>query len=193
MSTGLFFGSFNPVHIGHMALANYFIVAEGLKEVWFVVSPQNPLKEKASLLDERQRLHMVNLAIGDFSGMKASNIEFALPKPSFTIQTLDALQKKYPRREFALIMGSDNLENFKKWKNYEEILARHYLYVYPRPGYAGGPLKNHPHVKITQAPQFEISSTQVRKWIGQKKDVRFFMPAASWNYLTEMHFYKNQK
>lgn len=176
-----------------MALANYFIAAEALKEIWFVVSPQNPLKEKSSLLNERQRLHMVNLAIGDFTGMKASNIEFSLPKPSYTIQTLSALQKKYPRKEFALIMGSDNLETFSKWKNYEEILERHFIYVYPRQGFAGGELKNHPKVKITQAPQFEISSTQLRNWISQKKDVRFFMPKPSWEYLHEMHFYKNQK
>ena len=189
MQTGLFFGSFNPVHNGHMMLANYFLAVQGLKEVWFVVSPQNPLKQKSTLLDERQRLQMVNLAIGDYPKMKASNIEFGLPQPSYTVNTLAHLQEKYPKKEFALIMGSDNLQSLHRWKNYEEILNRHIIYVYPRPGFSGGEFAKHQHVLMTEAPIIEISSTQIREWIKNKKDVRFFMPNASWEYLKEMHFY----
>ena len=189
MQTGLFFGSFNPVHNGHMMLANYFLAVQGLKEVWFVVSPQNPLKQKSTLLDERQRLQMVNLAIGDYPKMKASNIEFGLPQPSYTVNTLAHLQEKYPKKEFALIMGSDNLQSLHRWKNYEEILNRHIIYVYPRPGFSGGEFTKHQNVVMTEAPIIEISSTQIREWIKDKKDVRFFMPNASWEYLKEMHFY----
>jgi nicotinate-nucleotide adenylyltransferase len=190
MITGLFFGSFNPIHIGHLALANFFLAEELMKEVWFVVSPQNPLKEKSGLLDERQRLHMVNIALADFPKMKASNIEFKMPQPSYTIDTLVRLTEKYAKREFALIMGSDNLETFHKWKNYEEILKRYKIFIYPRPGFTGGKLKEHPAVKFTKAPIMEISSTQIRKWVKEKKDVRFFMQKDAWLYMTEMNFYR---
>jgi nicotinate-nucleotide adenylyltransferase len=190
MTTGLFFGSFNPIHIGHMALANYFLSEDLLKEVWFVVSPHNPHKEKSGLLDERHRLQMVNIAIGDFNKMKASNIEFSMPQPSYTINTLASLSEKYPKKSFSLIMGSDNLETFHKWKNFEEILKRYKILVYPRPGYTGGEVIHHPSVQITNAPLIEISSTQIRTWIKNKKDVRFFLPEATWKYLSEMNFYK---
>jgi nicotinate-nucleotide adenylyltransferase len=191
MQTGLFFGSFNPIHIGHMALANYFISVTGLKEVWFVVSPHNPLKEKAGLLSEQQRLQMVRLAIGDYSKMKASNIEFGLPQPSYTVNTLAHLQEKYPKRNFALIMGSDNLQTFHKWKNYEEILKQHEIYVYPRPGFDGGKFREHSKVKFTDAPLIEISSTFIRQCVKEKKDVRFFMPKEAWEYMKAMAFYKS--
>ncbi len=190
MQTGLFFGSFNPIHVGHMVLANYFLAEAGLKEIWFVVSPQNPLKEKSGLLNERHRLEMVRLAIGDFAKMKASNIEFGLPEPSYTVNTLAHLQEKYPKKEFALIMGSDNLQTFQKWKNYEVILEKHFIYVYPRPGFDGGQFRNHPKVKFTEAPLVEISSTYIRKAVKEKKDVRFYMPQAAWEYMKEMHFYE---
>jgi nicotinate-nucleotide adenylyltransferase len=190
MQTGLFFGSFNPVHVGHMVLANYMLSVAGMKEVWFVVSPHNPLKEKSTLLHQRHRLFMVKEAIGDFNKMKASNIEFNLPQPSYTINTLVHLQEKYPKKEFALIMGADNLQTFHKWKNYEEILKRHYIYVYPRPGFDGGKLKEHPMIKMTEAPVMEISSTSIRQWVKEKKDVRFFMPPGAWTYMREMHFYE---
>lgn len=190
MLTGLFFGSFNPVHIGHMVLANYFLAETELKEIWFVVSPHNPLKEKKDLLDEVQRLQMVRLAIGDFSKMKASNIEFGLPQPSYTVNTLAHLQEKFPKKEFALIMGADNLQTLHKWKNYEEILKRHLIYVYPRPGYNGGQFKDHPRVKFTNAPVMDISSTDIRRWIKEKKDVRFFMPHEAWEYMRGLEFYK---
>jgi nicotinate-nucleotide adenylyltransferase len=190
MLTGLFFGSFNPVHIGHLALANYLLIEAGLKEVWFVVSPHNPLKQRQGLLDEKQRLHMVNLAIGEDTRMKTSNIEFGMQQPNYTIHTLVRLEEKYPEKEFVLIMGSDNLESLHKWKNYEQILKNYKICVYPRPGFDGGALRLHGNVQMTQAPLIEISSTQIREAVRMKKDVRHYMPSASWNYLREMHFYE---
>lgn len=190
MHIGLFFGSFNPIHVGHMVLANYMASFTDLEQVWFVVSPHNPLKEKASLLNQNQRLHMVNLAIGDNDRLKSSNIEFSLPQPSYTINTLAHLKEKYPKHQFSLIMGEDNLESFSKWKNYEEILKNHKLYVYPRPNCNSEELKAHPNVVMTEAPLMEISSTMIRKAIKDKKDVSFFVPQAVWQYLDEMSFYK---
>jgi len=190
MKIGLFFGSFNPIHSGHMVLANYLIEFTELDKIWFVVSPQNPFKKKDSLLDEKQRLHMVNLAIENDNRFKASNIEFKLSQPSYTINTLVHLKEKYPKYQFALIMGADNLETFHKWKNFEEILKYHDIYVYPRPKSAGGDLAKHPKVKMTPAPLIEISSTAIRNAIKDKKDLRYFVPAPVWNYLTEMNFYK---
>lgn len=190
MHIGLFFGSFNPIHVGHMVLANYMVSFTDLEQVWFVVSPHNPLKEKASLLNQNQRLHMVNLAIGDNAKLKSSNIEFGLPQPSYTINTLAHLKEKYPKHRFSLIMGEDNLESFTKWKNYEEILKNHKLYVYPRPNSNSEELKTHPNVIMTEAPLMEISSTMIRKAIKDKKEVSFFVPQAVWQYLDEMSFYK---
>ncbi len=190
MKVGLFFGSFNPIHIGHLVLANYMLEFTDLDRVWFVVSPHNPLKKKNSLLDERQRLYLVNLAIGENTKLKTSDIEFKLPQPSYTINTLVYLKEKYPKNEFALIMGADNLENFHKWKNFEEILKQHQLYVYPRPETDGGQLKEHSQVKLINAPLMEISSTFIRQAIKEKKDVRYFMPEAVWKYIKEMHFYE---
>ena len=190
MKVGLFFGSFNPVHVGHMVLANYMLEYTDLERIWFVVSPHNPLKIKSTLLDEKQRLHLVNLAIGFNTKLKASNIEFKLPQPSYTINTLTYLKEKYPQNEFALIMGADNLESFHKWKNYEEILKQYQLYVYPRPKNDGGDLKNHPNVKLVNAPIMELSSTAIRQAIKEKKDIRYFMPEEVWEYIKEMHFYE---
>lgn len=190
MHIGLFFGSFNPIHVGHMVLANYMASFTDLEQVWFVVSPHNPLKEKASLLNQNQRLHMVNLAIGDHDKLKSSNIEFGLLQPSYTVNTLAHLKEKYPQHDFSLIMGEDNLESFAKWKNYEEILKNHKLYVYPRPNCNSIDFKTHPNVIMTEAPVMEISSTFIRKAIKEKKDVSFFVPGAVWQYLDEMSFYK---
>ena len=190
MHIGLFFGSFNPVHVGHMVLANYMASFSDLEQVWFVVSPHNPLKEKSSLLNQNQRLHMVNLAIGDNNKLKSSNIEFGLTQPSYTVNTLAHLKEKYPQHHFSLIMGEDNLESFTKWKNYDEILKHHKLYVYPRPNSNSGDLKSHTNVIMTEAPLMDISSTMIRKSIRDKKDVSFFMPQAVWQYLDEMSFYK---
>lgn len=190
MKVGLFFGSFNPVHVGHMVLANYMLEFTDLDQVWFVISPHNPHKNKASLLHERYRLEMVRLAIGDNNKLKASDIEFKLPQPSYTINTLTYLKEKYPQTEFALIMGADNLQSFDKWKNSNEILKEHALYVYPRPENKTSSLENHPRVKRINAPLMEISSTQIRAGIKDKKDLRYFLPEKVWDYIKEMHFYE---
>ncbi|MES2565623.1 MAG: nicotinate (nicotinamide) nucleotide adenylyltransferase [Bacteroidota bacterium] len=190
MHIGLFFGSFNPIHVGHMVMANYMLSFTDLEQVWLVVSPHNPLKEKSSLLDQNQRLHMVNLAIGDHPDLKSSNIEFGLSQPSYTVNTLAHLKEKYPQHIFSLIMGEDNLQSFTKWKNYEEILKNHFIYVYPRAGSEVEELKNHSNVVMTNAPIMEISSTMIRQSIKAKKDVSFFVPKTVWEYLDEMHFYK---
>jgi nicotinate-nucleotide adenylyltransferase len=190
MKIGLFFGSFNPVHNGHMVLANYMAEFTDMQQVWFVVSPHNPLKPVGSLLNDYQRLQLVELAIGDYRKIKLSKIEFGLPKPSYTIHTLVHLHEKFPDHEFVLIMGSDNLHTFHKWKNYEQILKHHQIYVYPRPGYDGGDFKNHPQIKFTQAPLMELSSTFIRNAIKAGKDVRFMLPEKVFNYLDEMNFYK---
>lgn len=190
MRIGLFFGSFNPIHVGHMVLANYMQSFGGLDEVWLVVSPHNPLKEKQKLLDQNQRLHLVNLACEDHPKIKSSNIEFSLPQPSYTIHTLTYLKEKYPQHQFSLIMGSDNLSTLHKWKNYEEILNRYEILVYPRPEYQGSEFDTHPHVKLTKAPLMEISSTFIRNAIKEKKDIRFFLHPKVWEYIDEMHFYR---
>lgn len=190
MQIGLFFGSFNPIHVGHMVLANYMAAFTDLEQVWLVVSPHNPLKEKSSLLNQNQRLHMVNLAIGDHQKLRSSNIEFGLSQPSYTINTLAHLKEKYPKHIFSLIMGEDNLESLHKWKNHEEILKNHKIYVYPRPGANSEKLKNNPNVFLTNAPIIGISSTMIRQAIKDKREVSFFVPPAVWQYIDEMSFYK---
>ena len=191
MHIGLFFGSFNPVHIGHMALANYMLSFTDMDEVWLVVSPQNPLKSKSQLLDQNHRLHLVNLAIDDARGIRSSNVEFKLSQPSYTINTLVHLEENYPEHRFSLIMGQDNLQSFSKWKNYEEILKNYHLYVYPRPQTEASQFDAHPHVHLTQAPLMEISSTFIRNAIKEKRDVRFFLPQKVWEQIDAMGFYQN--
>jgi nicotinate-nucleotide adenylyltransferase len=190
LKIGLFFGSFNPIHIGHTALANYMAEFTDLDKVWFVVSPQNPLKEKGSLLSEVHRLALVDTAIEGYNKLQSSNIEFKLSKPSYTINTLVHLQEKYPKHQFVLILGSDNLQTFHKWKNYEQILAEYELYVYPRPRYDGGELANHPKVRVFNAPIIEISSSFIREAIKTKKDIRYFLLPSVFEYISEMNFYK---
>ncbi|MCE2773092.1 MAG: nicotinate-nucleotide adenylyltransferase [Bacteroidetes bacterium] len=190
MKIGLFFGSFNPVHHGHMILANFMLEFTDLDKIWFVVSPHNPLKEKSSLLADHHRLEMVTRAIGDHLNLKASDIEFRLPQPSFTINTLAHLSEKYPDIRFALIMGADNLQSLHKWKNYEQILEHYDIYVYPRPGLINDELLKHPHIHLTDAPLINISSTFIRQGIKAGKDMRYFIPTEAFQYLEEMHFYK---
>jgi len=187
---GLYFGSFNPIHNGHLMIASYMIEFSDLKEIWFVVSPQNPLKEKTSLLTDYHRLALVNIAIENDVRFKSCDIEFRLPQPSYTINTLIYLQEKYPQKEFSLIMGSDNLESINKWKNYEQILEQYNIYVYPRPDSDGGKYKEHTKVNWVQAPLLEISSTFIRTAIKEKKNMTYFLPDKVYQYIQEMHFYE---
>ena len=190
MKTGLFFGSFNPLHIGHMTIAQYLVEFTDLEQVWFVVSPQNPFKEKSSLLDQHHRLMMVRIATEDHPQFQASDIEFNLSQPSYTVDSLTYLKEKYPKHNFALIMGGDNLNSFHKWKNYERILEEHELYVYPRPESKDCALASHKKVRVTLAPLMDISASFIRKSIADKKDISYFLLPKVWQYMDEMNFYK---
>jgi nicotinate-nucleotide adenylyltransferase len=190
MKIGLFFGSFNPVHCGHLVIAQFMAEYSDLGQVWLVVSPHNPLKPAGSLLQDHHRFEMVRIAIGDYKKLKASKVEFSLPKPSYTVATLAYLHEQHPEHEFVLIMGSDNLETLRKWKNWETILEHYEIYIYPRPGSDGGEFKDHPKVKIVHAPLMQLSSTFIRKAIRERKDVRYMMPESVYNYMDEMNFYK---
>jgi len=172
-----------------MVIAGYFSEFTDLEQVWFVVSPHNPLKEKHTLLQDYHRLALVRVAIEDYRKLKASDIEFKLPKPSYTIHTLTYMQEKFPEHQFVLLLGADNLETFHKWKNYELILDQYELYVYPRKESAGGELLKHPKVKFFPAPVVELSSTFIRTAIKNKKDVSYMMPESVWKYIDEMRFY----
>lgn len=194
MKVGLYFGTFNPIHIGHLAIANHMAEFSDLDEVWFVVTPHNPFKEKKSLLADHHRYQLVQIAVEEYPKLKASNIEFSLPQPNYTINTLVHLTEKYPKHQFNPIMGEDNLASFHKWKNYEVILENHEIYVYPRV-HNGKKIitqfHNHPKVHITDAPIMEISSTFIRKAIKNKKNIRALLPCNVWQYLDEMNFYKS--
>ncbi|WP_262248104.1 nicotinate (nicotinamide) nucleotide adenylyltransferase [Parapedobacter soli] len=174
---GLFFGSFNPIHTGHLIIANYMANYTELDEVWLVVTPHNPLKKKDSLINQYDRLEMVNLAIEQAPNIRSSTIEFSLPQPSYTIDTLTYLREKYPNDTFVLIMGSDNLISLPKWKNYELILRDYHILVYPRPDYQGPTeLSEHPSITVTDTPLMEFSSTFIRNAVKQGKDIRYFVP-----------------
>ena len=188
--TGLYFGSFNPIHMGHLIIAEYMLEHSDLEEVWFVVSPRNPLKEKSSLLADEQRLHMVKLAIEGDSRFKASDVEFGMPQPSYTCRTLACLSENHPGREFCLLMGEDNLATFDQWLNHEWILDHYRLYVYPRPGYDAGKRKGHPNVTMIDAPLLQLSSTLIRKSIRQGKRVQYMLPEKVAQYMDEMHLYE---
>jgi len=176
LKTGLFFGSYNPIHTGHLIIANYMANHTALDEVWLVVSPHNPLKDKSGLTNMYDRLEMAKLATESAENIRVSDIEFALPQPSYTIDTLTYLHEKYPEKEFVLIMGADNLVSLKKWKNYEVLLKNYQIYVYPRPGADVSEWKSHPTITFTNTPLMEISSTFIRKAIQEKKSVQFFLP-----------------
>lgn len=188
--TALFFGSFNPIHVGHLIIANTMLQHEGIDEVWIVVSPQNPLKERSTLLADHHRLQMVQRAIDDNYRLRVCDIEMYLPIPSYTVVTLAALGEKYPDREFSLIMGGDNLATFDRWRNYQHIIENHKIYVYPRPGYEHPSLASHPNVTIVDVPMMDISSSFIRRQIAARKDVRYLLTEPVYQYLTEMHFYE---
>ena len=176
MKIGLFFGSFNPIHTGHLIIANLMAESGELNKVWLVVSPQNPLKPAKGLLHEFDRYDMVRAAIHDNYKLEVSDIEFHLPKPSYTIHTLVHLKEKHPDKQFSLIMGEDNLESFQKWKNHEIILRDYGLYVYPRPRTQPSALKDHPNVKMVDAPLLDISATFIRNCVKKGRSVRYLVP-----------------
>ena len=192
---GLYFGSFNPVHIGHMAIAGYMTEFADLDQVWFVVSPHNPLKNKETLLADHHRLYMTELAIGDNDKLKASDIEFRLPVPSYTIDTLTYLKEKYPKNVFCLVMGEDNLFTLHKWKNAAELVKMYPIYVYPRLKSENPSSLILEQILLTadvhnvNAPLMEISGTFIRNGIKNGKDMSYFLPPAVWKYIREMHFY----
>lgn len=192
MKVGLYFGTFNPIHIGHLVIANHMVEFSDLDQVWFVVTPQSPFKAKQSMLDNYQRLELVYRATEDYPKLKPSDIEFGLPQPNYTINTLAYLEEKYPDYEFSLIMGEDNLKNFHKWRNYELILENHDLYVYPRISSeaSGNKLTENKKVHLVDAPVMEISSTFIRDSIKKGKLVKPLLPDKVWEYLDEMNFYK---
>ncbi|MGZ9677084.1 nicotinate (nicotinamide) nucleotide adenylyltransferase [Flavobacterium sp. GNP001] len=192
MKIGLYFGTFNPIHIGHLIIANHMAEHSDLDQVWMVVTPHNPLKKKSTLLDDYHRLQMVFLATEDFPKIKPSNIEFKLPQPNYTVNTLVHLEEKYPNYEFSLIMGEDNLKSLHKWKNYEVILERHDIYVYPRISSEeeNVEFKNHPKIHLIDAPVVEISATFIRDNIKKGKNIQPLLPAKVWEYIDHNNFYK---
>jgi nicotinate-nucleotide adenylyltransferase len=189
MKIGLFFGSFNPIHIGHLIIANIMAENVDLNAVWFVVSPQNPFKKSKTLLHEFDRLDMVEMAIEDNPRLKAIDIEFRMPKPSYTIDTLTVLQEKYPQHTFRLIIGEDNLDQFMRWKNADKILEYFGLYVYPRPGATKNDLLHHPKVTVVEAPLLDISATYIRSRIQEHKSVKYLVPERVEQYIAQKKFY----
>jgi nicotinate-nucleotide adenylyltransferase len=190
---GLYFGTFNPIHIGHLVIANHMAEFSDLDEVWFVVTPQSPFKTKKTLLDNHHRYQMVLEATEAYSKLRPSKIEFDLPQPNYTVNTLVHLNEKYNEEyQFCLIMGEDNLKGFHKWKNYETILENYSLYVYPRisEGIIEHQFKNHPKISKVDAPIMEISSTFIRKNHRDGKNIKAMLPDAVWKYLDEMNFYR---
>jgi len=192
MKIGLFFGSFNPIHIGHLIIANHIVEYSDLDQVWFVVTPHNPHKKKNTLLEDHHRLEMVRIAVEEYPKLEASNIEFGLPQPSYTVNTLVYISEKYPKHQFSLIMGEDNLKSFHKWKNYEEILDNNHIYVYPRISNleVNIDLLQHPHIHKIAAPIVEISSTFIRKAVKESANIKPLLSKEVWEYLDKMNFYK---
>ncbi len=191
IKTGIFSGSFNPIHIGHLALANYLIEFEGLDELWFIVTPQNPLKPKHSLLNDKLRIEMVKLAIESYPRFSVNDIESHLPQPSYTVRTLEALEEKHPDREFHLIIGADNWEIFDKWAEYEKIKNNYHIIVYPRRGHDIKIADSETRIKATDAPLIEVSSTFIRHSIAKNKDVRFFTPNSVYKYISDNKLYRD--
>ncbi|RMA66144.1 nicotinate (nicotinamide) nucleotide adenylyltransferase [Ulvibacter antarcticus] len=189
---GLYFGTFNPIHVGHLTIANYMVEFSDLDEVWMVVTPHNPHKKKSTLLADNHRLTMVRIALEDYPKLKASNVEFDLEQPNYTVNTLVHLEEQHPDADFCLIMGEDNLKSFHKWKNFEVILERYAIYVYPRvsEGKIETQFKDHSKITKVDAPIMELSSTFIRKGIAAGKNIRPMLPHSVWKYLDEMNFYR---
>jgi nicotinate-nucleotide adenylyltransferase len=189
---GLYFGTFNPIHIGHLIIANHMVEHSDLDEIWMVVTPHNPFKKKSSLLDNHHRFEMVYRATENYSKIKPSDIEFKLPQPNYTVYTLAHISDVYPDKEFCLIMGEDNLKNLHKWKNYETILEHHHIYVYPRisEGKTETQFDKHPKIHKVDAPIVQISSTMIRNGIKNQKNVQPLLSKEVWEYVDEMNFYR---
>ncbi len=192
MKIGLYFGTFNPIHIGHLIIANHLAENSDLDQIWMVVTPHNPHKKKNTLLDDYHRLEMVHLATEDYPKIQPSDIEFKLPQPNYTVNTLAHLQEKFPKHEFSLIMGEDNLNSLHKWKNYEVILQNHSIIVYPRlhSGEIDSQFINHPKIHKIDAPIIELSSTFIRESIKNDKNVVPMLPNKVWEYVEHNLFYK---
>jgi len=201
MKIGLYFGTYNPIHVGHLIIANHMVDYTDLDQVWLVVTPQNPLKNKATLLEDYHRLAIVKIAIEENNKLIASDIEFNLPKPSYTSETLAYIQEKHPNYEFSLIMGEDNLRTFHKWKNHKEIINNHPIFVYPRAlteqersdvdtKQISNGFDKHPNVTFCDAPVMKVSSSFIRKGIKDKKDVQYLLTEPVYQYISEMHFYE---
>lgn len=192
MKIGLYFGSFNPIHIGHLIIANHMVEHSDLDQIWLVVTPHNPHKNKTTLLADNHRLMMVDIALESYPKLKSSKIEFGLPQPSYTVNTLAHITEKHPDKTFSLIMGEDNLKSLHKWKNYETILENHQIYVYPRlsKGTVKHQFEKHPKFTRVEAPIVEISATFIRKSIKEKINIQPLLPHSVWKYIDEMNFYK---
>lgn len=187
--TGIFGGTFNPIHLGHLALANYLCEENWVDELWFLITPQNPFKQEQTLLDNHLRMKMVEAAIADYPRFKASDFEFTLPRPSYTVTTLQKLSETYPDRKFVLIIGADNWAAFDKWKSPEEILRNHRILVYPRPGYEINPHELPAQVKAVNTPLLEISSTFIRESIASGKDIRYFLHPEVYRFIKQHQLY----
>lgn len=189
MKIGLYFGSFNPIHTGHLIIAEHVLNSTDIKQLWLVISPQNPLKLSSSLLNEYQRLHLIQSAIEGVTNIKASKVEFSLPKPSYTVDTLAYLTEKYPQHEFSIIMGSDSFTNLTKWKNYEVIVKSHLIYIYNRPGFT---IQNNikASIEILQAPLLDISSTYIRKLIKDGKSIKYLVPDVVMEEIKNSNYYR---
>lgn len=190
MNIGLYFGSFNPVHSGHLIIASHIISNSNLDELWFVVSPQNPFKSQATLLNENHRLHLLKTAVEGEQKLKVSNVEFRLPKPSYTINTLTYLTEKYPNHTFSIIMGSDSFLNLEKWKNFQTLINNHLVYVYKRPGFEVLN-KFNANIIILKAPLLEISSTHIRELIRNGKSIRYLVPDSVKEEIDKNNYYKS--
>ncbi len=191
MLIGLYFGTFNPIHVGHMIIANHLVEYSELDQVWFVVTPHNPFKKKSTLLNDYHRLDLVNRAIYNYPKLRATDVEFHLSQPNYTYKTLAVLEEKYPQHEFSLIMGGDNLDNFHKWKNYQNIIENHKIFVYPRPNSGKSELSKHKNVILVEdVPLMEISATQIRKALKEGKNVGPLLPDGIGEFVNKENFYR---